>query len=198
MEKNQNLSIFILAGGKSSRFQKDKALFPYRGKPLIEHVIDAVKPISGVVSIIANDTERFKYLQIPCYPDIIEGFASLGGLYTALHYCSTEIALVLGCDMPDLNPDLLSYMVSVRDDYDIVVPYVKGWYEPLHAVYSVRCLPVIEANIQTGKRQIINFFESMRIRRLIEDEIRLFTDPGTVFRNINYPKDIEDPSDFIN
>jgi molybdenum cofactor guanylyltransferase len=187
----KNISTFILAGGKSSRFKKDKTMFPYLGKPLIEHVIDAASPLGGEISIIANNCSRFKHLQIQCYPDIIKDIGPFGGLYTALHYCSTETALVLGCDMPNISSDLLNYMISVRKDYDIVTPYINGFYEPLYALYSKRCLPYVQKCIEAGEKQILIFYDKVRIRKISEDEIKLFTDPGIVFKNINYPHDVE-------
>ncbi len=191
MSMNKNVTIFILAGGKSTRFKKDKTLFPFKGKPLIEHVIDAVRPLGLEITIIANDCSRFEYLQIHCYPDIVKGMGPFGGLYTALYHCSTDTALVLGCDMPNVSGDLLNYMISIQKNYDIVVPCVNGYYEPLYALYTTGCVPYIKDFLKSGKKQIIALYDKVRIRKVSEDEIRRFADPAIVFRNINYLHDIE-------
>ena len=73
------ISAFILAGGKSRRFGSDKALFKYRGRPLIEHVIESIRPVVGRITVISNWPERFAYLEIPCHPDSIDGLGPFGG-----------------------------------------------------------------------------------------------------------------------
>jgi molybdenum cofactor guanylyltransferase len=194
MKNNKNVSVFILAGGKSTRFKKDKTLFPYKGKPLIEYVIEAVKPFSKNVSIVADDCARFEYLQLPCYTDMVKNAGSFGGLYTALCHCSTDTGLLLGCDMPNLNSNLLIYMISKTGDSDIVIPCrPNGWFEPLHAIYSKNCLPIIDTHIKSGKKQIIGFYNEVKLRKITDDEIKRFADPDIVFKNINYPQDIENP-----
>jgi molybdopterin-guanine dinucleotide biosynthesis protein A len=186
------ISAFILAGGKSSRFGSDKALFEYRGRPLIEHVIESIRPVVGRMAIISNEPERLAYLEIPCHPDSVEGLGPFGGVYTAMLLCVTDFALVVGCDMPEISADLIRYMASVSGGYDVVVPRVGGWYEPLHALYSKRCLPPAEKSIRAGNRQIVSFFTEVSVRAVEEEEVSRFGDPARLFRNINYRREAGD------
>ncbi|MCU0846221.1 MAG: molybdenum cofactor guanylyltransferase, partial [Spirochaetes bacterium] len=77
-------------------------------------------------------------------------------------------------------------------DFDVTIPRIGGWYEPLHAIYAKSCIVAMEKSIQKGNRQIISFFDDVMVRPVTEDEIRLYTDPDVVFRNINYRSDAED------
>lgn len=190
MERITHISSFIIAGGKSSRFGEDKSLYRFKGKPLIEHVADTLKDIFHDIGIIANEGEKFSYLKLPTYPDIIPGLGPIGGLLTALKQSKTENTFILPCDMPNLNADLIRYMASLSDDYDIIVPFANDFYEALHAIYSVRCIDVIERTVAAGRRQIISFFDEVNLRRVYEDEIRFYTDPETAFANINYKDDV--------
>jgi len=167
----------------------DKSLFEFKGTPLIQCVTECLKSVFTDVAIIANDAEKFRFLGLETTPDLIPGLGPLGGIYTALVHAGKKRIFITGCDMPWLNADLIRHMVSIPDRYDIIVPSVKGQYEPLHAIYSNACLePVIKA-INSGKRKIIVFYENLNVRKVTEEEIINFGDPRKIFRNINYPED---------
>lgn len=187
----RDISAVIIAGGQSRRFGGDKSLFNYQGKPLIEHVINAVRPVISRITIAGDDAGKFSHLGLDSYPDSIPGMGPIGGVYTALRRAISERIFVFACDMPGLNRDLIRYMAALSKKFDITVPVIGGWYEPLHAVYSKACLIPLEKSIQSGNRQIIRFFEDAAVRKVTEEEIRTFTDPQTVFRNINYRSDAE-------
>jgi molybdenum cofactor guanylyltransferase len=187
--KFRDISAYILAGGKSRRFGEDKALFKYLGKPLIEHVIGAIRPVIDRIAIVGDNTERFAYLEIPCHADIIAGIGPMGGLYTALQRADTDLIFVFACDMPGLNTGLIRHMASLTGTFDAAVPLIKGNFEPLHALYSKSCIVPIEKSIDGGRRQIISFFNDVSIRQVTEDEISVHADPKLVFRNINFRSD---------
>lgn len=189
--KANDISAFIIAGGKSTRFGEDKALYIYRGKPLIEHVIERIKPVFETISIIADDAERFSYLGHPCYRDIIPGLGPLGGLHTALKRAGTDSVFVFACDMPECSPGLIRYMISQSAGHDATIPVKHGYHERLHAIYRQSCITAIEKRINKGERQFSSFFEDVSIREIRDDEIWKFGDPDIVFRNINYRRDVE-------
>ncbi len=183
---HQDISSFIIAGGQSRRFGQDKALYPYQGRPLIGYAIETAKKAFGRVAIVADKADRFSFPEIPCYSDLIPGLGPIGGVLTALHYSDTDHVFILACDMPELDASLMRYMNSLSRGYDVTVPLVNGYYEPLHAIYSRNCMAPIESSIKRGKKQIISFFDQVSVRHVTEDEIRKFVDPSLCFRNINY------------
>ncbi len=189
---SSDISAFIIAGGKSRRFGEDKSLFMFRGKPLIEHVLEAIRPVMGHIAIIGDEAEKFSYLGLPSHPDSIAGIGPLGGVYTALKIADTKRIFVFACDMPGLNTGLIRYMSEIPGNYDAAVPVIDGYYEPLHAVYLKSCIASIERNIREGRRQIISFFKDVTIRDVTEDEISVYANPKLVFRNINFQKDLND------
>ncbi|MBP7738703.1 MAG: molybdenum cofactor guanylyltransferase [Spirochaetes bacterium] len=188
---SNDISAFIIAGGKSSRFGEDKAVFLYHGKPLIEHVIEAIRPVFNRIAIIGDDAEKFDYLGLPSHRDIVPGIGPLGGLYTALRVADTGRIFIFACDMPGLNTGLIRHMIELSENVDVVIPFIGGFYEPLHAIYSKSCIAPMETLIQEGKRQIFRFFDQVTVRQVTADEIRAYADPEAVFRNINYRIDAE-------
>jgi molybdopterin-guanine dinucleotide biosynthesis protein A len=186
---HSDISAYIIAGGRSKRFGQDKALYPYQGRPLIEYAIETAKRAFGRVAIVADRADRFSFPDIPCHPDLVPGLGPIGGVLTALHHSDTDHVFILACDMPELDQGLMVHMGEVSAEYDVTVPWVKGYYEPLHAIYSKNCIAPIEASIKRGQRQIVSFFDLVSVRRVIEEEIRGFVDPSLAFRNINYLHD---------
>jgi molybdopterin-guanine dinucleotide biosynthesis protein A len=181
-----DISAFIIAGGQSKRFGRDKALFSYCGRPLIEHVIETLQRSFGRVAIVADRADRFRYPGIPCYADIIAGLGPIGGVFTALCTMDTARVFVFACDMPGLNADLITYMKNIPGEHDAVVPLIGGQYEPLHAIYANTCLAPIEQIIRAGQRRVVSFFDRVSVCPVTEEEIRKFVDPSLAFRNINY------------
>lgn len=97
----------VLAGGQSSRFGSDKAQALLAGKPLIEHVIAALAPQVDELVVCGRRHEGVASLVDRPGP----GLGPLGGLNAALNYGlgqGFEAVLTVGCDMPDLPPDLLT------------------------------------------------------------------------------------------
>ncbi|MCX8125108.1 MAG: molybdenum cofactor guanylyltransferase [Spirochaetes bacterium] len=185
------IEAFILAGGKSSRFGSDKTLHQFGGKPLIEHVTDRLQGLFHSISIVANDSNKYNYLAIPVYSDIIPGLGPLGGIYTALQRSATYYIFVCAADMPFLNQEFITFMLQIPRIYDCIIPRWKGNTEPLHAIYSKRCIPHIETLIQNKTYKISYLFEKVVMRYIDDDELIVYTeDPSQLFYNINRPGDI--------
>ena len=187
---SENITAFIMAGGQSRRFGEDKTLFPYEGRPMIEHVIRTLQELFAEVTIVGNGTEKYAGFGLPCHEDLIKGLGPLGGIHTALTLCRTPLAFICAADMPRLNPDLIRYLAARAPEYDAVVPCPGGRFEALHAVYSRNCLIPAEKQIALGRRQIISFFGDIKLRRVIDVELEPFGDPGEIFRNINTHADL--------
>ncbi|HPB81316.1 MAG TPA: molybdenum cofactor guanylyltransferase [Spirochaetota bacterium] len=186
-----DVSAYIIAGGKSRRFGEDKTLYVYRGKPLIAHVFDIVRRIFTQVAIVADRGERFSWLGVPCYPDLIPDAGPMGGIYTALHHSVTERTFIVAVDMPGLCEDLVRHLVEMSRGKKITVPCIGGRYEALHAVYTRQCLPEIEVLVKSGKLKIVQYLDEAGPTCIGEQEVRMFADPAEVFRNVNYQDDLK-------
>jgi molybdopterin-guanine dinucleotide biosynthesis protein A len=144
----------ILAGGRSSRYGRNKALVELDHVPLIERVVRVMTSIFHKVVLITNTPDEYDYLNFPMFSDIIKGLGPLGGIYTGLKVLSNPFAFFVACDMPFLNPFLIRHMVSVKNGFDVVVPRISGKIEALHGLYSRRCLSNIESQLESGTYQI--------------------------------------------
>ena len=121
------------------------------------------------------------------------GIGALGGIHAGLLVAAHELALVVGCDAPFLNPDVLSWLVDAADGVDLVVFRHELGMEPQHAVYRETCLPAVEGAIRSGERCAFAFHDQIRVRDMASAEIP-YLDPGLgSFYNVNTPDQWREP-----
>ncbi|MBI2906104.1 MAG: molybdenum cofactor guanylyltransferase [Chloroflexi bacterium] len=182
----------VLAGGRSSRLGRDKLREVIGEKSVIQRVLEAVAPVSSEIIVVTADRE----LALPSYPaarlvhDIHPGKGSLGGIYSGIVMSTRYHSLVVAGDMPFLNTALLRHMVAASGSFDVVLPKVDDYVEPLHAVYSKDCLPAIEDLLRQDNLRILDFFDRVRVRYLEEEEIDLFDPKHLSFFNVNTEADL--------
>jgi len=182
----------ILAGGKSSRYGRNKALVEIDGVPLIERAINVLKDLFQRVILITNTPAEFVDFNLPMEEDIIKGLGPLGGIYTALHSIPEEYGFFVACDMPFLNPQLITHMMDIREQYDVVAPKIGWKIEALHTLYRKTCLGEIEKMIRNHEYQVIRFFDRVSVRYMDESEVRQFDPSLSSFFNINRPEDLKE------
>ncbi len=181
----------VLAGGKSVRFGKNKALQDLRGKRFIERAVESLRPFCDPVMVIANDLELYLDLGVTLVRDIIPHQGPLGGIYTALLFSSSEWVLVKATDMPFLIPGLAASLIGAREGFDAVVPMLGDFYEPLLALYNRRCLPPIVRQLENpDERQIVRFYRKIRVNGIPEEEWRKIDPDALSFRNVNTQDDL--------
>jgi molybdopterin-guanine dinucleotide biosynthesis protein A len=187
MPEKQDFSVILLAGGESRRMGRNKALLPWHGEPLIQHIAKKLATITDDIVLVTNTPREYEFLGLKMVTDCIPHGGSIVGLCSGLESVKNDWALAVACDMPLLNLDLVKYMASLREEYDVVVPILDGREEPLHAFYRKSCLGSMKTHIRKGDRRIISFYSEVRVRRVEEDEIRQFDPNHLSFLNANTP-----------
>lgn len=180
---------FVTAGGRSSRMGKDKAWLELAGRPMIEHVIAALQPVTTSVAIVANDLAYAK-LGFPVFADSQEGIGPLEAIRTTLRNSTGPRALLVGCDLPFVSSELFKFLLSIGGDYDAVVPINSDdKLEPLCAIYCARTLGVVDALIRSGERKVSSLFDRVPTRFVRFDEFQRLAGSGLFFSNVNTPRD---------
>jgi molybdopterin-guanine dinucleotide biosynthesis protein A len=154
---------FVLAGGASKRMGQHKALLPYRGTTLVEHVAKIVSEAAGSVALI-GDPGQLGHLGLAVFPDELPGYGPASGIYTALRVSTTDWNLMVACDMPSVTVDLLRLLLlraetAQRDCVAATGPY--GQPEPLCAVYHRRCLPSLTRSIRDKRLRMRDFVKEI-------------------------------------
>jgi molybdopterin-guanine dinucleotide biosynthesis protein A len=186
------VSVIVLAGGQSSRLGMDKSFVHVNGQSLIEHIVAKLTRLSDDVIIAANSPEKYNRLKVRLVGDIYPGKGALGGLYSGLRAATNAYSLVVACDMPFLDLNLLRYMILLACEHDVVIPRIGGFPEPLHAIYSKSCLKPIDRLLARGGLKIIDFFSEVRVRYVEEVEVDIFDPQHLSFFNVNTPNDLEE------
>ena len=180
----------ILAGGKSTRMGKNKALIQIEGVPIIERICVLFKKLFQEVWIITDQAEVFHGLGAKLHDDLIPNLGALGGLYSGLVLASFPHSFCVACDMPFLREPLIDYLVGGIDGFAAVVPRTKDGWQPLHAVYSKSCLEVITEVVAEKKTKIIDIYPRIKLRVVEEEEFHSLDPTNESFINVNTPEDL--------
>jgi len=188
------MTSIVLAGGRSLRLGRSKALQAIQGKSLIQWVVDRLAMLSTEIIIVTARGEA-----IPCssavrmktVADIYPAKGTLVGIHSGLIASSSSRAIVVGCDMPFLSVSLLEYMTQTLADSDVALPRIGEMVEPLCAVYSKNCLVPIQMLLERNELRISRLLGMVKVRYIEEDEIDRFDPQHLSFRNINSEADLD-------
>lgn len=188
-----SLTTVIFAGGLGTRLGGvKKALLEVGGKPVIQRVIDAARPLSAEVVVVDNDDSLVHLPGIRIVPDVETRAGVLIALYSGLSEARTELCLAVACDMPFLNAELLQWLVGLAPHFDVVIPMVEGQMDPLHAVYRREpCRAAIGRALARGEKRMVSYLADVRVREVTEAELRRLDPDLRSLSNINTPEDLE-------
>ena len=179
----------VLSGGASSRMGKDKGLCEFRGKALITYAIEALLPLCDSILISSNNVDNYQELGYQVVADEHKGIGPIGGIYSSLKKSLTKHNLIISCDTPFLNTQLLKFVLDNSDNYDVVVPeHSNSFIEPLAAYYSSDIINQIEISIKRNDYKLMNLFNEVKFKSINVDSIPGFS--NKLFRNLNTPDDL--------
>lgn len=173
---------------------QDKRFLKLQDRTLLESALSVLERLfSEVLIVVAEEAPELSALHHRVVTDLIPGCASLGGLYTGLSYASCPRVFAAACDMPFLNASLITRLARLDPTADVVMVQLATGLQPLHAVYSKRCLVSLEQMTRTGnyKVQDICMAEGLSVRIVSEEEIQSLDPHLLSFVNINTPADLE-------
>ena len=184
-------SAIVLAGGKSSRMGRAKALLEFDGELLIAHLVRRLRELFDEVVIVAAPGQDIPPLAATLVRDEVAYQGPVGGISYGLRAASGEACFVTSCDVAFLNAPLISHLVAQISNHDVVVPYWEERFQPLHAVYRRSVLPLLEGQLERGELRPIYLFDKVRTLKIGADEIRRFDPDGLSFLNMNTPDDYD-------
>jgi molybdopterin-guanine dinucleotide biosynthesis protein A len=161
---------------------RDKALLPFQGRTLVEHVATQVEAAAGSVALV-GEPSRYGHLGYPVVRDVLPGAGPLGGIYAALGASAAAWNLVVACDMPAIRAPLLEELLGAAETSgtDGLIPMgPEGLPEPLCAVYHADCLPRIKAALAGGVRKVMEGLAGAAILIYKPSDL-------TAFENCNTP-----------
>ena len=182
-------SAVVLAGGKSSRMGRPKAMLPFGGEPLIVQVVRRLGLLFPDIVVVAAPGQELPELPVTLVRDEVAYQGPVGGIRYGLGACDSVAAFVTSCDVPFLSLPLVEHLASRLSQHDVVVPHWEGRFQPLHAVYRRSVLPLLEQQLQRGELRPVFLYDKVRTLKMEEDEVRAFDPDGSSFFNMNAPED---------
>jgi molybdopterin-guanine dinucleotide biosynthesis protein A len=170
------------------------------GKALIEYVLEAALEVVDEAVVVAS-RGAFKALRevlprgVEILEDLEEGVGPLMGLYTGLKTLRSPYALILPCDSPFPNTDVLQYLLDKAEGFDAAVPrWPNGYLEPLHSVYRVEpSLKACERALERGRSKVRSLLEELeRVLYVSTEELRSLDPALYTFHNINTQEELEE------
>ena len=186
----------ILAGGKNLRMGKNKAFLEVNGERIIDRIKNLFRELFDEVLLGTNSLPDYLDLNLRMVADLHPAKGALGGIYTGLFHASHSHAFVAACDMPFLNKDLIRHLIDLSPGYALVIPKTQDGWQPLHAIYSQKCLPFMEDLIRQDNLKIIDFFHRVKKREVPTEEILPFDPNLASFLNVNTPDDLARIKDY--
>ena len=185
------LTSIVFAGGMGTRLGGvKKALIEVGGRPVVERVLDALRPLKGGVILVDND-DSLAHLGHRIVPDVETRAGPLTALYSGLDAATAPLCLVVACDMPFLNAGLLRWLVEQASEVDVVMPVLDGQMDPMHAVYRREpCREAVGQALARGEKRMISYLKDVRVREVGEAELRALDPDLRSFSNINTPDDL--------
>ncbi len=187
------VTALILAGGQSSRMGTDKALLPWQGIPLLQRVVEVAQECCETVCIVTPWPDRYRHLVSSSINWCLEGKDNAGPLVAlakGFEAVQTPWVLLLACDMPQLDPKVLSDWITQLPTQDAAtaiayVPYYQSRWEPLCGLYKVAGLSMLEAFIAEGERSFQTWLSRVgAVPLAVNDEV------APMLYNCNRPGDL--------
>jgi molybdopterin-guanine dinucleotide biosynthesis protein A len=183
MSTSPHLTGFILAGGKSARMGRDKALLDWHGRALLDHMTELISSVADEVYVIGRGR----------LPDRLQGLGPLSGIATALETTATDANLVVAVDLPKLTQTFLKYLTSEAEQADDPLTACKiGSEFPLCIVVHRRLLPEIERRLASQDLSVHGLIENTPSRLINESELLRAGFNASLFGNINTEQDYRD------
>jgi molybdopterin-guanine dinucleotide biosynthesis protein A len=146
------LPVYIVSGGRSSRFGSDKARALSHGKPLVCHVADALTSRASHITVVADRDDKYADLGLRTIGDRTPGHGPLSGLDAALADCSEDGWLLLvSCDWVGLQAEWITALTSRIGAGARAVAFRGERWEPLFALYHTALGPHVQSAVAQDK-----------------------------------------------
>lgn len=176
----------IMAGGKSSRMGRDKALLEMNGKNFIGMLAEELDCFEEKLIARGNNSE-LPELSWKTISDVYQDRGPIGGMHAALSACESDALFCVSCDMPFLKSSLAKTLCgALEDDVDAVIAKAAdGRIHPMCAVYRKKIASVLETQILDGNNRIMSAFEKLNVKYVSID----FEKSSQQLLNVNTPED---------
>lgn len=174
----------ILCGGLSTRMGRPKTLLPWRGRTMIEHLVDVLHEAAGPVVAVASAELELPPLRAAIVRDRSPHLGPLAGLREGLARIDADLVFASGADTPFLTVNFVRAMLAYGC---AAVPEADGFPQPLGAVYPKALASEADALIAAGRMRLLDLLEVGNFRRIPSCELP----DADALRGVNTPEEYQ-------
>ena len=194
-EPARRTSLLILAGGRATRLGGvRKTLLQVGSKPILERIVDQLGPLAAECLALVHDPDLPAVEGLQLVVDASPYAGPMPALANGLPAATGDVCMYVAGDMPFVSQAVFSEMLRIQaaENAAVVVPYVDGHIESMHAVFErTSLLQAIEAAQAAGEQRLFKVFESLHARLMSENELRAIDPELHTLFNVNSPEDLE-------
>ena len=155
LRRELSIEAFVLAGGRSRRMGRDKALLEWGGFTLVERALQSLRGVASTVRIVGDREDLACFA--PVVSDTFPGSGPLGGIHAALATSTHDWNLFLPVDLPLLPAGFLVWMLErvALTEAVATIPIAAGLPQPLCAVYHRAMEPALREALTAGRFRTI-------------------------------------------
>jgi molybdenum cofactor guanylyltransferase len=191
----EDVAIFILAGGKSTRMGTDKAFVALDGRTLLSRMLDLARSVTPDVHIVGLKEKYVPFALV--VEDLFPNCGPLGGIHAALRSSQKDLNLILAVDVPFVSLALLQYLITRARSSSATVTVAlsnEGW-QPLCAIYRRQFVDIAEKALREGHYKIDALFDETVVEVITAGDLEAAGFAERIFRNLNTPEDLAGASE---
>jgi len=182
----QKITGIVLAGGKSKRMGRKKALLKLNNKLFVQYSIECLQNFCDEIIISAN-TDDFDFLNLKIVKDLYPDAGPASGILSALKVSKNNINAILSCDTPFVPAGIFLYLHSFMSDFDAAVPVSNGLTENMICLINKSCADIIENEIMNDNLSFKLILQKLRVV-YVDIAAHLSFYNSSMFLNVNTKK----------
>lgn len=168
---SRSLTGIVVCGGRSSRMGRDKGSLPFGDEAMLDRVVRIVRAIADDVIVVAR-RDQLVPADVTVVHDPVEDLGPLAGIAAGLAASNSDLNVVVGCDMPFINPQVLARLASLIGDHDACVAVADGHASALCGIYRSRIAPNAQALLESGERRVMRLLDQIQTKRVDAEVFR--------------------------
>jgi len=160
-----SLSAIVLCGGRSTRMGEDKGALPFGDETMLARIVRIVRTVAVEVIVVAR-RDQLVPAGVTVVHDPVDDHGPLAAIAAGLAASTSELNIVVACDMPLIHPQVLQRLVSMIGDHDACVAVADGHPSVLCGVYRSRLAGEAKALLESGERRVMRLIDRVQTKRV--------------------------------
>jgi len=183
----------ILSGGLNTRMnQRNKAFLQLGGHRFLDRMLVTLKALFSEIILVTKNARLYGGLDLKIVKDQFDVHSPLAGIHAGLANTEAEYVFSIGCDTPFLKSAVVELLMNeLEPGVDIIVPVSGSYFQPLCAVYSQKCRPIIEKQLRAGDLKVDHFYNNVVVKKIPYEKFKTVDPDLLSFFNVNTPEDFQ-------